>query len=52
MNRETVEQLRAKLQLDLANALNQARQFEGAIAACDKLLADDAVVTANKRVKK
>jgi hypothetical protein len=55
MNRESVEQLRAKLQVDLANTLNSARQIEGAIAACDRLITDDdaeqAAVKAAKKKK-
>jgi hypothetical protein len=53
MNRESVEQLRAKLQVDLANTLNSARQIEGAIAACDRLIADDdAAIASAKAAKK
>lgn len=53
VNRETVEQLKAKLNVDLANTLSAARQIEGAIAACDKLLNDDdAEQAAAKAAKK
>lgn len=52
-NRTSVEQLKAKLQVDLANTLNSARQIEGAIAACDRLIADDdAEQAAAKAAKK
>lgn len=53
MNRETVEQLRAKLQVDLTNTMNSAWQIEGAIAACDRLIADDdTALAAAKAAKK
>lgn len=52
MNRESVEQLRTKLQADLANTVNSARQIEGAIAACDKLIADDDAEQAEAKAAK
>lgn len=52
MNRESVEQLRVKLQLDLTNTMNSARQIEGAIAACDRLIADDDKALAEAKAAK
>lgn len=52
MNRESVEQLRVKLQVDLTNTMNSARQIEGAIAACDRLIADDDVEQAAAKAAK
>lgn len=53
MNRESAEQLKAQLQVDLANTVNSVRHIEGAIAACDRLIADDdAAIAAAKAVNK
>jgi uncharacterized iron-regulated protein len=41
MDRSKVEDLRAKLEIDRAQVAASLARVEGAIAACDRLIADD-----------
>lgn len=52
IDRPSVESLKAKLLNDLRSLEAQGQQIQGAIAACDKLIADDEALKAAEKAKK